>query len=135
MSENKHITVGEVMSVGVRTIGGMATVREAINVMRETGVSSLVVERRDDKDEYGLVEVYDIAKQVIAENRSPDRVNVYEIMSKPVLSVPDEMHIRYAVRLLVQFRLSRALVVDHDRTPRGIVTMRDMVVHEIGESE
>ena len=135
MSDNKHITVGEVMSVGVRTIGGMATVREAINVMRENRVSSLVVERRDEKDEFGLVEVFDIAKQVIADNRSPDRVNVYEIMSKPVLSVPEEMSIRYAVRLLVQFRLTRALVVDHDRSPRGIVTMRDMVLHEVAESE
>jgi len=130
MSDKPIIRVGEVMTHGVKTIGGMSTVREAMELMRQNRMSSLVVERRDSNDEYGLLEVYDIAKSVIAENKSPDRVNVYEIMSKPVLTVPEEMDTRYAVRLLVQFRLTRALVVDHERTPQGIVTLRDMVLTE-----
>ncbi|MBL4747931.1 MAG: CBS domain-containing protein [Magnetovibrio sp.] len=96
--------------------------------MREAGVSSLVTECRDPSDEYGLVVVSDIAKHVISENRSPDRVNVYEIMTKPVLSLHVDMNIRYAVRMLVQFGLSRALVVDERRTPVGIVSLRDMVL-------
>ena len=98
--------------------------------MRETGVSSLAVERRDDTDEYGLLVVSDIAREVITENRAPERVNVYEIMSKPVVTLPVDMKIRYAVRLLVKFDLSRALVVDSARTPVGIITLRDMVVRQ-----
>lgn len=130
MSDKKIIRVGEVMTKGVRTISGMATVRQAMEILREHRMSSLVVERRDADDEYGLLEISNIAEKVVAENRSPDRVNVYEIMTKPVLSLPEEMKIRYAVRLLVQFRMTRALVVDHERTPRGIVTLRDMVLTE-----
>jgi len=45
-----------------------------------------------------------------------------------VLSVPTDMNIKYAIRLLVQFSLSRALVVDEKRVPTGIVTLRDMVL-------
>ena len=59
---------------------------------------------------------------------APQRVNVYEIMSKPVLTVPTEMLARYAVRMLVRFAISRALVVDQQRNPLGMVTLRDLVI-------
>lgn len=128
MNEINYIKVCDVMTSSIKTIDATATVTEAINLMREAGVSSLVTERKDTSDEFGLVVVSDVAKHVVAENRSPDRVNVYEIMTKPVLSLHIDMNIRYAVRMLVQFGLSRALVVDGRRTPVGIVSLRDMVL-------
>lgn len=133
MTEKSYIKVADVMTTSITTIDATATVAEAIQVMRETGVSSLVAERRDESDEYGLIVVSDIAKHVIAENRSPERVNVYEVMSKPVLTVAADMNIRYAVRLLVQFGLSRALVVNAARTPVGIATLRDLVLRHVEE--
>lgn len=131
MSEKSYIKVSDVMTTSIKTIDATATVMDAIETMRDAGVSSLVAERRDSSDEYGLVVVSDIAKHVIAKNRAPERVNVYEIMSKPVLTVAADMNIRYAVRLLVQFGLSRALVVNTERAPVGIVTLRDMVLRHV----
>lgn len=131
MNEKSYISVADVMTTNIKTIDATATVKEAIDIMRADGVSSLVAERRDQSDEYGLVVVSDIAKHVIAENRSPERVNVYEVMSKPVLTVAADMNIRYAVRLLVQFGLSRALVVDQNRAPVGLATLRDMVLRHV----
>ncbi len=131
MTEKSYIKVADVMTTTIKTIDATATVAEAITAMRETGVSSLVAERRDESDEYGLIVVSDIAKHVIAENRSPERVNVYEVMSKPVLTVAADMNIRYAVRLLVQFGLSRALVVNSERTPVGLATLRDLVLRHV----
>ncbi|MFQ5775923.1 MAG: CBS domain-containing protein [Kiloniellaceae bacterium] len=128
MSAADYIKVSDAMTASVCTIEAMATVKEAIQAMREAGVSSLVVERRDETDEFGLLVVADVAREVIARDRAAERVNVYEIMSKPVLSLPANMNIKYAVRLLVRFGLSRALVVDHDGRPVGIVTLRDMVL-------
>jgi hypothetical protein len=43
------------------------------------------VDKRNDNDEYGMVLISDIAKLVLAKDRSPDRVNVYEIMAKPLI--------------------------------------------------
>ena len=128
MSENKIVRVSDLMVSGVRTIDGFATVNEAMTAMKQFGVSSLVVNRRHDDDELGVVTVTDIAREVIATNRSPDRVNVYEIMSKPVLTVRSRMQARYAARLLVHFGISRTLVVDEAGNPEGIVTLRDMVM-------
>ena len=96
--------------------------------MKRLEVSSLVVNRRHDDDELGVITVTDLAREVITRDRAPDRVNVYEIMSKPALTVRSGMLARYAARLLVRFGVSRALVVDDDGAPRGLVTLRDLVL-------
>ena len=124
--EVRQNTVRAVMSPMPAPIDGMSTVHEALELMRENNVYSLVVERRRPGDEYGMVVVSDIANKVIADNRSPDRVNVYEIMSKPVLTVNADMEIKYAIRLLGRFGLSRGVVVDGNEAV-GFVTLTDMV--------
>ena len=57
----------------------------------------------------------DIAKKVIAENRAPERVNVFEIMTKPVIAVHADMDIRYCARLFSRFHISHAPVVENDK--------------------
>ena len=130
MSLKPELRVGDVMATEIISINGLATVSDAMALMRRHNVNSLVVNRRDEDDEIGLVLVSDIARQVVAPNRSSDRVNVYEIMSKPVWTLPPDMLARYAVRLLARFDISRAVVVDHDRNPIGIVTLRDLTLGE-----
>ena len=131
MSSKRILRVSDLMRTEVHTVDGLATVSEAMALMRRHDVRSLVVPRRDKDDEFGLIVVSDIARRVIAENRAPERVNVYEVMSKPVVTLPSEMQARYAVRLLVRFEVSRAVVVDHDRTPVGVATLRDLVLGHV----
>jgi len=134
-SGSAFVRVSDVMTPSVRTIDRSATVLQAIKDLRQHRVSSLVVERRDETDEFGVVTVTDIAKKVVADGRAADRVYAYEVMSKPVLTVAAEMNIVYAIRLLVQFDVSRAVVIDHERKPVGIVTLRDMVLRHAPEEE
>ncbi len=126
--DNRAIRVLDILGPEVHAIDGLATVAEAMETMKRLHISSLVVNRRHDDDELGLITVSDLAREVIARNRAPERVNVYEVMAKPALSVRPEMLARYAVRLMVQFRVSRALVVDDAGAPRGLVTLRDLVL-------
>lgn len=137
MKQEPYIKVAEVMTRDLQTIDSMATVREAMEKMSRERVSSLVVERRDENDEYGMIVVTDIAREVVAANLSFDRVQIYEIMSKPVVYVDPGMDLRYAIRLLVRFGLSRALVLGSDRQMQGMVTLRDMVLRyaELGDAE
>ncbi len=133
MKEGNRTNVGEVMTPSPRVIDGLATVREAVELMRNNSISSLVIDRRDERDEFGLVVVSDIAEKVIAQGRSLARTNVYEIMSKPVLTVDGAMDIKYALRLLGRFGLSRAIVTDGGALI-GIVTMRDMVLRYLADA-
>lgn len=126
--DDRVIRVSDLMGPEVHTIDGLATAAEAMATMKQLQISSLVVNRRDDDDELGVVTVSDLAREVITRDRAPERVNVYEIMTKPTLTVRSGMLARYAARLLVRFGVSRALVVDDDGTPRGLVTLRDLVL-------
>ena len=126
MTVETYRPVSEAMRPEPKTIDGLASVAQAMDVMRRQGISSLVIERRHEGDEYGLVVMHDIAEKVIARNRSPQRVSVYEIMSKPVITVDTEMDIRYAVRLLTRFGVSRTLVMDKGELA-GLVTLKDLV--------
>ncbi len=131
--DKRTIRVRDIMGAQVHTIDGLATVAEAMATMKRLQISSLVVNRRHDDDELGLITVSDLAREVIARNRAPERVNVYEIMEKPALSVRSGMLARYAVRLMVQFRVARALVVDEAGAPCGLVTLRALVLGLIPE--
>ncbi len=124
--EQDYVRVRAVMTPSPRRIDGLATVAEAAALMGREGISSLVIDRRHEGDEFGLVTVTDIAAKVIGANRSPARTNVYEIMSKPVLTVDADMDIKYATRFLSRFGVSRALVTEGGQLV-GIVTTRDMV--------
>ncbi len=128
MSEKSFVRVSDVMTPDVKTIGRIATVAEAIEMIKTAKVASLVVERKDESDEFGMLTIRDIAREVVATDKQAERTGVYEIMTKPVLTVPSEMNIKYAVRLLVRYSVSRAVVIDHERNPVGIVTLRDMVL-------
>jgi len=128
MNEKKITTLADVMTREVIMIEPKDTVHDAINLMREHKTSSLIVNRRDEADEYGIVVVTDIARDVLGKNLSPERVNVYDIMSKPVVALGAGMNVVYAVRMLVRFKLSRTIVVDDNRVPIGVVTLRDMVL-------
>ncbi|MXY36210.1 MAG: CBS domain-containing protein, partial [Dehalococcoidia bacterium] len=105
--DDRVIRVSDLMGPEVHTIDGLATAAEAMAAMKQLQISSLVVNRRDDDDELGIVTVSDLAREVITRDRAPDRVNVYEIMTKPALTVRSGMLARYAVRLLVRFGVSR----------------------------
>jgi len=128
MSQNKErVCVRDVMKEKVDFVDGLTTVSEAIQSMQYVATKCLIVNKRDDHDEYGMVLISDIALKVLAKDRAPERINIYEIMSKPVLSIRPDMDIRYAARLLERFKLSRAPVVEQDKVV-GIVSLTDMVL-------
>ena len=126
-SGKRVIRVKDVMKPEVLLLEGTETVRQAIDLMRAKDARCLIVKKRTPDDEYGIVLLGDIAKQVIARDRSPERVNVYEIMSKPVISVHPEMDIRYAARLFQRFGLSNAPVIAGDEVV-GLLTYSGIVL-------
>ena len=125
--EAKHISVGDVMKREFHVIDGKATIYEALEMMKEFRTSVLVVNRRNEEDEYGILLVSGIARKVLAKERSCKRVNVYEVMVKPAVYVEPEMDIRYCSRLFARFDLVRALVVDQNEVV-GTISPNSLVL-------
>lgn len=121
MSQPIWVPVRNIMRKEVTFISGRTSVLEAMRVMKRVGATVLMVEKRDEQDEYGMVSFADIAKQVIGKDRAPERVNVYEIMAKPVISVRPDMNTRYCARLFDNFGISHAPVIENEEV-LGIVS-------------
>jgi predicted transcriptional regulator len=130
MSKKTIVRVRDVMKPNFDLVDGMDTVADVLKNSKHPESKCFIVNIRHDNDEYGIVLLSDIAKSVIAKDKSPDRVNIYEIMSKPVVSVDPEMDIRYCTRLFDSFGLSRAPVVDQKKVI-GIVGYTDIVLRGV----
>jgi predicted transcriptional regulator len=127
MSDTNILRVRDVMKTDFDLVDGRMTIMEALRKMKHVETKSLIVDKRHEDDEYGMLLLSDIAKKALGMDRSPDRINVYEIMSKPVLAVDPTMDIRYCARYFERFGLSRAPVIENGKVI-GIVSYTDMVL-------
>ena len=121
------VRVRHVMKKGLDIVDGMVTVNDALKQMKYPETRTIIVDKRHRDDEYGVVMFRDVAKKVMARDYSPDRVNIYEIMSKPVISVHPDMDIRYCTRLLDRVGLSRVPVLENQKIV-GLVSYTDIVL-------
>lgn len=126
-SERKIVRTRDVMTDEFDMIDGLMTVSEAVKIFKEKSARVLIINKRHEDDEYGMILLSDIAKKVIAKDRSPERVNVYEVMAKPVISVDPHMDIRYCSRLFENFGLAHAPVIENEKV-LGIVSYRSIVL-------
>jgi predicted transcriptional regulator len=127
MNDKDFIRVRDVMKPDFDLVDGMDTVADVLRQSLHPESKCFIVNTRHENDEYGIVLLSDIAKQVLARNRSPTRVNIYEIMTKPVVSVAPSMGIRYCARLFENLGLGRAPVIE-DGKVIGIVGYTDIVL-------
>jgi len=122
------VRVRDLMHKEVLSIDGMATAKEAAAMMKKSGVSELLVSKRDDDDAWGIVTVMDIIKGVVVADRDGETVFVYEIMTKPVITLPAKMDIRYAIRLMNRVGIRRAPVEDQGNIV-GMVTLYGVIIN------
>jgi len=128
MNEPKVIRVKDVMKHEFDMVDGLSTVREVLNMMKHVETKCVIVNKRHQDDEYGIVVLADIARHVLARNKSPDRVSIYEVMTKPAVTINPGMDIRHASSLFARLGLSRAPVVNGHGEIIGIVSHTDMVL-------
>jgi predicted transcriptional regulator len=130
MNRKKVVRVLDVMRTEFDLVDGLSTVAEALMHSNHPEARCFIVNKRHEDDEYGILLLSDIAKNILSKNKPPERVNVYEIMSKPVISVKPEMDIRYCSRLFENFGLNRAPVIENNKVI-GIVGYSDIVLRGI----
>jgi CBS domain-containing protein len=115
----------EIMTRNVVTIRGSASVARAIKIMKEKKISTLIVERRHPEDAYGIITESDITNQILAFGHNPQEIRVYEIMTKPCISVNPDLGVEYVARLFANCHISSAPVIDKELI--GIISQRDLL--------
>jgi signal-transduction protein with cAMP-binding, CBS, and nucleotidyltransferase domain len=103
----------EIASDKLFFIDGLASVRDAVQLMKEKNVQALIIKKRNNADANGIVTVNDIIKGVIIPNKTPDEVSVYEIMTKPVFSISAHLNVKYVPRLMYNYNIRIAPVEEN----------------------
>jgi CBS domain-containing protein len=121
------IRVSDAMHKEVLSIDGMTSAKEAAAMMRASKVSELLVAKRNDDDAWGIVTIMDLVKNVVVPGRDAESVFVYEIMTKPVITIPAKMDIRYAIRLMQRIGIRRA-PVEHMSELVGMLSLSSLIL-------
>ena len=124
--QKKVITARDVMHKEYLELDGMATVKDALDAMKAADSSVVIVRKRHEQDAFGIVLLSDIVKKVLAKDRPSKRVNVYEIMSKPVIPLDPDLDVRYCARLFDRLGLANVPVIENGQV-LGVVSYRELV--------
>lgn len=112
LKDVRFAKAADVMVKNVAYVDGGATVAEAITVMKEKHVSSLVVNRRAQEDAWGILTRKDVVTKIVDPGMDPQSVKVHEIMTKPLITVSPGLTLKYCARLMNHAGIRRAVVFD-----------------------
>ena len=106
-------TAKDIASDKLFFIDGLASVRDAVLLLKSKNVQALIIKKRNIGDAYGIVTLTDIIKGVIIPHKTLDEVSVYEIMIKPVFSIPSQLNVKYVPRLMLNHNIKVAPVEEN----------------------
>jgi signal-transduction protein with cAMP-binding, CBS, and nucleotidyltransferase domain len=124
--ETPHKIAKDIMTKPLAFVDGLDTIHEAIQQMKTAKVDALIVNKRDVKDAYAIITVNDIIKKVYNKDLNPKDVNVYEIMTKPVITIPAELNVRYIPRLFFRAHI-RIAPVEQNGEYLGIISISCLI--------
>ena len=107
-------------------VSPMATVREALELMKKNSIRSIIVDKVHPNGAYGLITFKNILQSIVAEDGDIDLLNVYDISSTPAISVSAKLDIRYASQMMIKNSIKRILILDNNEL-KGILTMTDII--------
>lgn len=124
----KLVTVDEIMipSEKVATISSLETVRNCLKIMQAKKVKSIIVEKDNAHDAYGIVTYTNILDAIFSQEGDMDLLNVYDIATKPIIQVSSELNIRYAAQMMTNNNVNRLLVTGNGEL-LGLLSMNDIV--------
>ncbi len=118
------IAVKEVMSRNPAIVKEDMTIKEAANLFKNRGISTLIVEEHGDY--VGIVTDRDLVTKILAEGNDPESTTVGEIMSHPVIMISSEESISTAARVMSGRRIRKLPVISNGKIV-GILSENDIV--------
>lgn len=103
------LCVQDVMIREVITIESSQSAKNAARLMAKFGISGLVV--LTEGELVGILTERDILTRVVASGQDPEKVNVKEIMTEPIIVVNPMMPLDKAVTIMFQEKIKKLPVV------------------------
>ncbi len=125
VNDARYAKAADVMTKFVFYIDPDKSVADAIIIMKEESVSSLIVNGRTPDEPWGIVTRKDVVNQVIGPDRDPHEVKVHEIESRPLITVPPDFTLTECALLMGNKGIRRVAVFD-GKSIVGLVSNTDI---------
>ena len=114
-----------------------AVIADAVKMMKDSGISSILVRSLFSSEENplitGIVTERDILYRVIGGNKGPYKTVLKEVMSSPVVTIEKGSSINEAMVLMRNKKIRRLLVIKKEKTREftlGLVTLMSITSGE-----
>ena len=119
-----HI-VEEIMTSPVVTVPASMSIEDALHLMREKKIHSVVVEPDRPGAAYGIMTQRDVLRKVVAADRPLFNVTVGDLMSSPLITVSPDTTIKQCSIIMLDANIRRAVVMKSGKLV-GIVSDTDI---------
>lgn len=120
-----------ISSRSVITVPRTATVMEAVEIMAAARIGSVLIV--DEGRLEGIFSERDVMLRVVLEDRDPRKTKVEEVMTSPVISIPNKTTSDDALRIMVQEHIRHLPIVDERGKAQAIVSMRSLLQEKVTE--
>ncbi|WP_440996294.1 CBS domain-containing protein [Arhodomonas sp. SL1] len=107
------------------SVAATTSVEDAMHLMRERHISSVICEPGDD-GAWGIMTQRDVLSRIISTGRRPAEAKVSEVASKPLVTVPGDMGLQECAEKMSKENIRRVVVVDGNGRPAGIISDTDI---------
>jgi CBS domain-containing protein len=116
----------DIMNTNVVIVSPLATVQEAVEKMIESGTQTVIVDRADEDDAYGILTFQEVVYRVIARSLSPTKTRVADVMVKPLIVVNPNLRLPFVAQLMARVGIQNSPVIAEHKLV-GIVSSSDLV--------
>ncbi len=108
----------------IHSIQPESTIREAVSLMKEQKIGSLLVLHNDEL--IGMLTERDILFRVVDTGKSPDTTNVHEVMSLNVITIKPSLQVEQALKIITEKHVRHLPVIENGRR-LGMVSSGDLI--------
>jgi len=119
------VLVEDIMKKSVTTIDAYATLKDALRVMKQKNLKSLIVDKNSPSDAYGIITNSQILQKILAEDGDIELLNVYDVYKKPAFFVSSKIDVKYAARTMMEHNIKRVVVTDNNEL-QGVLSVTDL---------
>ena len=123
--EPQYHTVGEIMTSPVVTVLPSTPAEEALHLMREKGIHSVLVEPDQPGGAYGIMTQRDVLRKIVAAGRTLLSVAVRDLMTAPIITVSPDTAIRQCSVIMLDANIRRAAVMKDGKLV-GVISDTDI---------
>lgn len=121
----RNLKVKDIMSKNVIFLSKDKSVFDAIKLMAEKSISTIIVEEKNKL--LGIITERDLVKKILYKNKDPKKIKIEQIMTKEPKHIYPDAPILVAGNTMKEFKVRKLVVLNENDEVIGIISQTDII--------